>query len=109
MRVTTTIVHRSLPMNKQTGPNEQANQRMLLACFRVMPDVDAFHQEQHILGDVGGMVSDTLQAPGNPDQIESLWDIMRILFHEADQFVVGGGTETVDCVVGSQYAASHVR
>jgi len=73
-----------------------------------MPDIDAFHQEQHVLGDVGGMVRDPLQAPGNPDQIEGLGDVPRILFHKADQLVVGGCAETVYGIIGSEDAAGHI-
>jgi len=32
--------------------------------FGMMADVDAFHQEQHVLGNVGGVIGDALQVCG---------------------------------------------
>ena len=35
---------------------------ILWLAFGVMPHVDALHQEQHVLGDVGGVIGDALQV-----------------------------------------------
>ena len=34
-----------------------------------MADVDAFHQEENIFGDVGGVIGDALQVMGDEHQI----------------------------------------
>src|ERR1700689_2669648 len=74
-----------------------------------MPDVDPFHQEQHVFGDVGGVVGNALQVTDHHHQVESLLNVAGILLHEAGELVVAGGAQAVDGVVGGEHAARKVR
>ena len=43
-----------------------------------MTDVSAFHDEDHVFGDVRGMVADALEVPGDENQLDSGLDRPRI-------------------------------
>ena len=60
----------------------------LLVGFEVMPDVHAFHHEEGILGDVGGMVGDALQVPRDENEIDRLRNHGGIALHERNQLGV---------------------
>src|ERR1019366_5063668 len=74
-----------------------------------MPDVDPLHQKQYVFGDVGGVVGDPLQIADDHHQVESLLDVAGVFLHEAGKFVVAGGAQAVDGVVGGEHAAGQVR
>jgi hypothetical protein len=40
----------------------------------VVSDVDALHQEDDVLGDVGGVVADALEVAGDEDEVENKTD-----------------------------------
>src|SRR5579871_4934483 len=75
----------------------------------MMPDVDSFDKEQHVLGDIRGMIRNAFQVTYYADEIHGLADVLGIALHEASEFVVTGVTQAVDSVVGSKYAAREFR
>src|ERR1700684_4084742 len=74
-----------------------------------MPDVDPLHQKQYVLGDIGGVVGNALQVADHHHQVESLVNVGGVLFHEAGELVVAGGTEGIDGVIGGEHAPRQVR
>src|SRR6185437_8443578 len=76
--------------------------------FGVVADVDAFHQEQHVFGDVGGVIGDALQVADHYHQIKSLLNVAGVLLHETSELVVAGGAQAIDGVIGSEHAAGEI-
>src|ERR1700722_584414 len=56
--------------------------------FGMMPHIDTLYEKQHVFGNVGGMIRDALQIARHGEQIHGWPNILRILFHEADQLVI---------------------
>src|SRR5712692_9146232 len=50
--------------------------------LEMVPDIHTFHQEKRVFGDICRVVRDTLQVPGDQDQIDGLWDDGGVLLHE---------------------------
>src|SRR5579862_4462491 len=73
-----------------------------------MAYIHALDQKQNILGNIGGMIRDPFQVPRNRDQVQRLWDVLRIAFHEAYQLVVARGAEAIHGVVRCEHAASQI-
>ena len=71
----------------------------------VVPNVNAFDQEENVFGDVGGVVGDAFQIANDGEQIESLIDLAGVALHKADQLVIAGGAHIVDGVIRSKDAA----
>ena len=71
----------------------------MLANFGMMPHVDAFHQEQDIFRDVGGVVGDALQIVGDKHQVDGPRDGGALFLHEGDQLLVNGVAQAVHLVV----------
>src|SRR5579884_2702725 len=79
------------------------------AGFGVMANVDAFHEKQNILGDIGGVVRNAFEVPSHKDQVQGGGNPLRVLFHEANHFVVDSVSQIVHGVIGDQHASSQVR
>jgi hypothetical protein len=54
-----------MPSARSLGklPHKINELRLPFGYFRVMPDIHALYQEQHILGDIRGMVGNPFQMP----------------------------------------------
>ena len=83
-------------------------ERRLLAHFGVVPDVDALHQEQHILGDVGGVVGDALQVVGDEHQVHGARNGGALFLHEGHQFLVNRVAQAIHLVIRQQDAAGQI-
>src|ERR1039457_3695719 len=75
--------------------------------FGVVTDVDALHEEDHVFGDVGGVVADALQVAGHEDQVDGGWNDGGIPLHDGQELGVNGVAQVVYLVVGEEHAASH--
>src|SRR6476661_901901 len=51
----------------------------------VVPDILGQHHEDHVFGDVGGVVADAFEVPRHQDQVERRLDRGGILQHEGQQ------------------------
>jgi hypothetical protein len=71
----------------------------LLPGFGVVTDVNAFHQEENILRDIGGMVGQPFQVAGHKHQVDPLANCLGVLFHVSDQFLVNRIAQLIDGVV----------
>ena len=66
---------------------------------RSMADIFASDRKDHVLGDIGRMISDTLQVAGDQDQIESALDRAGIRDHIGDQLAEDLVLVSIDAVV----------
>src|ERR1700761_4249943 len=78
------------------------------AFFVVMTNVDALYQKQNIFGYVRGVIRDAFEVAHPCQQAERLRYLSRVVHHEAGQFVVTGGSEIINGVIRSQYAAGQI-
>ena len=67
-----------------------------------MPDVAGRDHEDHVLGDVGGVVADAFEVAGDEDQVQRRLDLVRILEHVGEQFPEDLRLQRVQRVVGVQ-------
>ena len=59
-----------------------------------MPHVHTLHEEQNVLGDVGGVVGDALQIARHRKQRQSFLNIVRVLLHVTHQLVIARRAKT---------------
>ena len=64
-----------------------------------MAHIGALHPEDHVLGDVGGVVGHALQIAGHQQRIQRLPHHVRALIHGLDQLDEGFVAHAVDHVV----------
>ena len=64
-----------------------------------MADVGAPDPEDHVFGDVGGVVGGALEVAGDDDGAEGLAAEDGVLLHDGDEFGLDGAVEVVDLVV----------
>src|SRR5271157_4749359 len=77
--------------------------------FSVVTDVNAFDQEENILGDIGGMVGKPFQVARHKHEVDSLTDRLGVAFHVTDQLLVNRAAQLVDGVVRNQHGAGKLR
>ena len=94
-----TRISRVHPIPQQSEFSARLRAPGLPARLGVMANVDAFDQVQHVFGDIRRVIRNALEIPRHGEQIERLADMLRILFHEADEFVIAGRAQTIDSVV----------
>jgi hypothetical protein len=68
-----------------------------------MPHDLSVHQVDHILGDIGGQVSDALQAARDADEIHKIADLIRVLPHLFFDEPVHAAVDIIDLVVSGQH------
>jgi hypothetical protein len=67
-----------------------------------------FTREEHVFGNVRGVVGNALQIPDHGKQIQRLADLLRIGLHEADELVITGGAHVVHRIVRGENAARQI-
>ena len=72
---------KSLPGRTHAGRQATFGVADLLPGFGVVTDVNAFDQEENILGDIGGVVGKALQVARHKHQVDSLANRLGVAFH----------------------------
>jgi hypothetical protein len=72
-------------------------------------DALAFHQEDHVFGDVGGEVGHALEVAAHQDQLHGGPDRMGVLRHVGEQDAEGGPVQRVHLIVPPADVAAERR
>src|ERR1700691_3173355 len=65
----------------------------------LVPDIGATNPENHIPGDVGGVVGNALQSARDDDRIQCLQAYVRLLLHDFHEFAARNTVHLIDLIV----------